>query len=163
MNSRGPRTEPWGTPEVTGTGWEVNDFNWMNWVRPERYEWNQFRGVFVMPREESLSRRMVCEIVSKAAIRSSRRRMDSEPKSAARRRSLVTLRSAVSVLWRGRKPDWNCSYSFIHCRTSGYGVEQQLFFQGFWKWMEDLKFDENYWGYWDLNQVSWVLGSQQLF
>ncbi len=75
-------TEPWGTPVVTGTGWEVNDFNWMNWVRPERYEWNQLRGVLVIPIKESLSRRMVCEIVSKTALKSSRRRMDSKPESA---------------------------------------------------------------------------------
>lgn len=30
-----------GTPAVRGVEWEVNDFNWMNWVRPERYEWSQ--------------------------------------------------------------------------------------------------------------------------
>ncbi len=59
---------------------------------------------------------MVCEIVSKAALKSSRRRMDSKPESAARRRSLVILRSAVSVLWRGQKPDWNCSYKLLQER-----------------------------------------------
>ena len=36
--------------------------------------------------------------------------MESKPVSAAMRRSLVIFKSAVSVLWRGRKPDWNCSY-----------------------------------------------------
>lgn len=36
-------------------------------------------------------------------LRSRRKRMD-EPESAAIRRSLVILRSAVSVLWRGWKP-----------------------------------------------------------
>lgn len=58
-------------------------------------------GVLMIPIEESLSRRIVCEIVSKATLKSSRRRMDNKPESAARRMSLVILRSAVSVLWKG--------------------------------------------------------------
>jgi len=51
-----------------------------------------------MSMEESLSRRIECEMVSKAALRSSRRRIVSEPESAERRRSLVILRRAVLVL-----------------------------------------------------------------
>lgn len=39
--------------------------------------------------------------------------MESKPESAAIRRSLVTFISAVSVLWEGRKPDWNCSYRLL--------------------------------------------------
>ena len=58
-----------------------------------------------MPNEESLWRRMGCEMVSKAALRSRRMRMESEPESAAVKRSLVILIRAVSVLWPGRKPD----------------------------------------------------------
>jgi len=65
--------------------------------------------VSVMPIEANLSRRMECEMVSKAALRSRRMRMDNSPESAAIRRSFVILRRAVSVLWRGRKPDWNWS------------------------------------------------------
>ena len=34
---------------------------------------------------------------------------DGDPESAAIRWSLVFLMSAVSVLWSGRNPDWNCS------------------------------------------------------
>ncbi len=145
-------TEPWGTPVVTGTGWEVNDFNWMN-SAPERYEWNQLRGVLVIPIKESLSRRMVCEIVSKAALKSSRRRMDSKPESAAKRRSLLILRSAVSVLWRGRKPDWNCSCKLLQKRWV-------------WSWAATIisrilemngrfEIGQKNEGCWDLNQVSW--------
>ena len=36
MNRRGPRTDPWGTPVVTGEGFEVKDLSCMNWVRPVR-------------------------------------------------------------------------------------------------------------------------------
>ena len=52
-------------------------------------------------------------MVSKAALRSRRMRMVSSPESDAMRRSLVILMSAVSVLWSGRKPDWNCSYRLL--------------------------------------------------
>jgi len=46
-------------------------------------------------------------MVLKAALRSRSRRMrmESRLESAAVRRSLAIFRSAVSVLWRGRKPD----------------------------------------------------------
>ena len=45
-----------------------------------------------MPMEDNLLRRMVWEIVSKAAVRSRRMRMESKPESAAIRRSLVNHR-----------------------------------------------------------------------
>jgi len=48
--------------------------------------------------------------------------MDSKSESAARRRSLV----AVS---EDGKPDWN--FFRIDYRKNEYGIEQQLFFQGF--------------------------------
>lgn len=49
-----------------------------------------------MPREKSLFRKLVCHISAQATVRS--RSMESEPESAVRKRSLVTLRGAVSVL-----------------------------------------------------------------
>ena len=36
MNRRGPRTDPWGTPVVTGEGFEVKDLSCTNRVRPVR-------------------------------------------------------------------------------------------------------------------------------
>lgn len=59
---------------------------------------NHFRGVPVLV---SLSRRMKWETVSNAAVRSSRMRITSEPRSAAR--SSVILMMAVSVLWQGQE------------------------------------------------------------
>ena len=126
MKRRGPRTEPWGTPVVTGEGSEEKDLSWINWVRSVRYEWNQRRGVWVMPIEESLWRRVRCEMVSNAALRSRRMRMESEPVSAAVRRSLVILIRAVSVLWRGRKPDWKGSYRLFRVRCA-WSWEETIF------------------------------------
>lgn len=58
-----------------------------------------------MPIDLSLWMRVLCEMVSNAAVRSRRMRIDSKLESEAMRRSFVILRSAVSVLWSGRKPD----------------------------------------------------------
>lgn len=74
-------------------------------MRSDRYDENQDRAVLLMPIESKRLRRMLWEIVSKAAVRSRRMSIVSSPESAAIRRSLVTLTSAVSVLWSGRKPD----------------------------------------------------------
>ena len=46
-------------------------------------------------------------MVLKAALRSRRMKIVRRPESATRRRSLILI-SADSVLWRGRKADWNC-------------------------------------------------------
>ena len=54
--------------------------------------------------------------VSKAALRSRRRRMVREPESEESRRSLVTLSRAVSVLWWVQKPDWNVLYRLLERR-----------------------------------------------
>ena len=34
MKRGGTRTEPWGTPVVTGEGSDLKDLSYMNWVRP---------------------------------------------------------------------------------------------------------------------------------
>lgn len=74
-------------------------------MRPERYDENQSMGVDDRPMDASLWRRMEWEIVSKAALRSRRMRIDRSLESAAIRRSLVILIRAVSVLWWGWNPD----------------------------------------------------------
>lgn len=33
---KGPWKELWGTPELTGEGWDMKEWNCMNWVRSER-------------------------------------------------------------------------------------------------------------------------------
>ena len=72
----------------------------------ERYEVNQERAVSVIPRVDlRRERSMGWLMVSKAAVRSSRMTMLSEPVSEDSSRSLVTFRRAVSVLCLERKPD----------------------------------------------------------
>ncbi len=48
--------------------------------------------------------------------------MDSKPESATKRRSLVILRSAVSVIWSGRKPDWNFTYKLLREMTNNIAI-----------------------------------------
>lgn len=59
---------------------------------------NQFSAMSVMPMSDNLFNRMEWEMVSNAAVRSRRMSMESEPESAASKRSLVILISADSVL-----------------------------------------------------------------
>lgn len=54
--------------------------------------------------------------VSKAAIKSRRIRVAEVPGSPVSRRSLVTRKRAVSVLWYGLKPDWNFSSISLEAR-----------------------------------------------
>lgn len=106
MKRMGPRTDPWGTPQVTVCEFEVEWPMEMYSVRFVRYDWNQLRAVPVRPMVEwSRCSRMLWSIVSNAADRSRRIRRDGEPASDDNRRSFVTLTSAVSVLWAERKPD----------------------------------------------------------
>ena len=64
------------------------------------------RAVSVMLRRDfRRESRMVWLMVSKAAVRSRRMRMESKPESEERRRSFVILRRAVSVLCWVRNPD----------------------------------------------------------
>ena len=105
MKRRGPSTEPWGTPWVAGdvTDWEL--FMETKWCLSVRYDLNQVRAVSVIPRDLRREMSMEWWMVSKAALRSSRMRMLSEPVSEESRRSFVTLRRAVSVLCLVRNPD----------------------------------------------------------
>ena len=71
-----------------------------NCFRSVRYDVSQVRASSVMwTRDFRRESRMEWLIVSKAAVRSRRMRIESRPESEERRRSLVTLRRAVSVLW----------------------------------------------------------------
>ena len=91
---------------MTGAVDERQLFMEMKCCLSVRYDWNQERAVSVIPRVD-LRREISMEwwMVSNAALRSRRMRILSEPVSADRRRSFVTLRRAVSVLCLLRNPD----------------------------------------------------------
>ena len=104
MTRMGPRTDPWGTPQVTVWGFEVEWPMKMYSVRFVRYEWNQLRAVSVSPVVEwSRFNKMAWSTGSNAADRSRRMRREGEPESDDIRRSFVTFTRAVSVLLAGRK------------------------------------------------------------
>jgi len=71
-----------------------------NCDRLERYDCNQQSAVSVMPKSlKGMLRSLVCEIVSKAAERSSPATAVTEAASSADRRSSVSFTKAVSVEW----------------------------------------------------------------
>ena len=60
MNRRGPSTEPWGTPWVTGDVRDLQLLIEMKCCLSVRYDWNQERAVSVIPRVD-LRREMSME------------------------------------------------------------------------------------------------------
>lgn len=77
MKSRGPSTQLWGTPCDKGAVEEVQLLTLMNCCLFVRNDLNLESAVPVMSRENSRQqRRMVWQMVSKAAVRSRKRRME---------------------------------------------------------------------------------------
>ena len=73
INTRGPRTEPWGTPNDRGIGDDKEPFILTDWFRPDIYDLNQFKIVLEKPNhEDKQSNNLRWSIVSKAAERSSK-------------------------------------------------------------------------------------------
>ncbi len=117
LKSKGLKTEPWGTPNCTEPILDLHPPRDTNCLRFERKNLNQFNAVSVTPKTvfNQESKREWCK-VSKAALRSSKIRIDREPESAAINRSLVTLTNAVSVLCNLQKPDWRASKRLFKAR-----------------------------------------------
>lgn len=108
--SMGPRMEPWGTPQERGATDEEQFPRWTAKLLSVKYDLNHFRAVPVTPTLcSSRDKRIEWLTVLKAEVKSKRTKTADFPESTAKRRSLYTLRRAVSVLWRGLKPDWNFS------------------------------------------------------
>ena len=106
MKRRGPSTDPWGTPSGTAEHLDLRFLSWTCCWLSVRYDKSQVRR----------SRSSGWEMMSKAAVRSRRMRMVSNPESAARRRSLVVLTKAISALCLRRKPDWKGSWRLFESR-----------------------------------------------
>lgn len=91
-------------PQNRTLGHTCSDWDGVGFKRFELHELNVAREIGVervrgcVPMEESLQRRMVGEMVSKAVLRSRRMRMETKFESAAMRRSLIIFMRAVSEL-----------------------------------------------------------------
>ena len=113
----GPRTNPWGTPQVTVCGFDLEWPREVYYVRFVRYDLNQLRAVSLSPVVRWRQfKRIPWSTVSNAAERSRRMRREGEPASDDMRRLFVTLTREVSVLWAERKPDWNLSKRLLCLR-----------------------------------------------
>ncbi len=109
-NNIGPNMDPWGTPQESGAADEENSPRWTEKLLSVRYDWNHLRAMPLIPtHSSSLDKRIEWLTISKAEVKSKRTKTAELPESTAKRRSLETLKRAVSVLWRGLKPDWNFS------------------------------------------------------
>ena len=117
VKRRGPKTDPWGTPSETPEHPDLWFLSCTNCWQSVRYDVNQESAAPVIPMPARRFRSRGCEMVSNAALRSRRMRMVSNPESAARRRLLVILTRAVSVLCFGRKPDWKGSWRLFVSRS----------------------------------------------
>ena len=106
MKRTGPRTEPWVTLQVRSEGEDFTLFysyclcpTLEVKIRERQSKITDTESVFEASQKDAM-------IVSKAALRSRRVKMEIEPESEAVRRPLKTRRIAVSVLRFGRKADW---------------------------------------------------------
>ena len=117
-NSRGPKTDPCGTPYFTGITSDGTSFRSTKWYRSDRYDLNHFNACPWIPiwfcRR---SMRLLWSMVSNVALRSSKTSIEMQPWSQAKNKSFSILTSAVSVLWWGLKPDWNSSRMLFSCKN----------------------------------------------
>ena len=98
VKSKGPKTEPCGTPHDVGNMSEKQLPILMACCLLVRYEVNQLRAVPDMPYHvDRRVMRILWSMVSKAADRSSRVRAVTFPLSMLRLMSLCTFKRAVSV------------------------------------------------------------------
>ena len=99
VNRNGPRTDPWGTPNLRGMDFDVEPLILTDWWRsckyriggdPGKYEENHFSAVPSTPIFESLFSISSRSMVSKAAERSSNTRKTPSRRSSADKLSLLT-------------------------------------------------------------------------
>uniref|UniRef100_A0A3Q3GWM6 Uncharacterized protein n=1 Tax=Labrus bergylta TaxID=56723 RepID=A0A3Q3GWM6_9LABR len=105
-NSRGPRMDPCGIPQLRPDWEDVALVKFTEKVLLFRYDVNQVRAVPPTPTQCCRQLiKIVWSTVSNAAVRSSKIRKAQFTESILSRRSLWILRSADSVLWAALKPD----------------------------------------------------------
>lgn len=104
-NTRGPRTKPCGTPELTRED-EVLVLTWTNWQLFVRSNSIQASTLMSMFRLWSLCRRSTWGTLSKAFGKTRNMQYVLEPRSRVTWRSWVNVRSWVSQEYNLQKPCW---------------------------------------------------------
>ena len=123
----GPSTEPWGTPYMSCDGEEDELLTEVDWYLSEKYDWNHWSAVDWMPKTEfRREMRMLWSVVSKAAERSSKRRMEMSL-SRAERISCTTQNSLCAVF---------CSLGWLK------GVAEVVFLEMGEKFVENNSFKD---------------------
>ena len=98
VNRMGPRTEPWGTPQERGDGFDLLLAMETHCERSERYDLNHMREAPAMPRRLCMWRRSILwDTKSKAAEQSRRLSRTGLQSSSALSKSSMTVIRAVSV------------------------------------------------------------------
>ena len=107
VKSRGPKTDPWGTPNLRSALEDKQLPSLILWHLPVRCDLNQLSAFPVTPNQlSSLCKRIVWSMASKAAERSTNVSVVTLPVSSDARISLRILRRAVSVEWNFLYADW---------------------------------------------------------
>ncbi|CAN0178455.1 unnamed protein product, partial [Bubo scandiacus] len=70
LNRSGPKTEPWGTPLVTGRQLELTPLTTTLWARPSSQFFIQRSVCPSKPQAASFTKRMLWETVSKSLLKS---------------------------------------------------------------------------------------------
>ena len=123
--SKGPNTDPWGTPCAKQRCADWQSSICTNCLRDLRYESNQARALpFIPKRWESLDKSIEWSTVSKAEDKSSRRSITDLLSSTARSMSFCTFSKAVSVESGAHYPERATS---IQCLWNGVFTSRFIF------------------------------------
>lgn len=122
-----PRIDPCGTPYDSGADGDTKLPMETKKRLFDRYETNHSRSFPEIPTQFfKWLMRMLWSMVSKAALMSSKTKMECSPLSACIRMSLVTLNKAVLVLCLWRKPDWNLVLTLLSSKDSSNSTDHNL-------------------------------------
>ena len=105
-NSRGPRIEPWGTPQYMKLISEFTLLITVTWVLSERKSRKRLRLAPLNPYSSNFDRRISWSIVSNTFFKSINRPAFVKPSSMLRYQLSVISIRAERVQCMGLKPDW---------------------------------------------------------
>ena len=113
----GPLTEPWGTLQVRGIGFDLQPFMHTIWEWKDRYDLNHSSAWPWTPRDASSFNRISWSTVSNAEDRSNNTMAVIFPTSISCNMKLDTYERRVSTLWFEQYEDcWWWSYKWLSIR-----------------------------------------------